>query len=107
MLGARQERSAARQDHMIYHTITSVKPIAVGRLSLVFAATPTKTDEIDLSAMLAQGGVFEPLRHPAHFSAVEIGPSGRTLLWRIGKDEVDLCADALWLMAHPDAIAAV
>lgn len=87
-------------------TITSVKPVAGGRLNLTFDATPNKVDEIDLSAMLDQGGVFESLRDPAHFAAVEIGPWGRTLLWRGGADEVDLCADALWLMAHPDQHAA-
>jgi hypothetical protein len=87
-------------------TITSIKPIPGGHLFLTFNTTPDKVDEIDLSAMLAQGGVFESLRDPSHFAAVEIGPRGRTLMWRVGADEVDLCADALWLMAHPDQHAA-
>jgi hypothetical protein len=87
-------------------TITSVKPGAAGRLFLTFNTTPDKVDEIDLSAMLAQGGVFETLRNPANFAVVEIGPRGRTLLWQVGANEVDLCADALWLMAHPDRHAA-
>jgi hypothetical protein len=47
--------------------------------------------------------VFEPLRDPKRFAAVEVGPRGRTLVWHVGEDVVDLCADALWLMAHPDA----
>jgi hypothetical protein len=83
----------------LLYTITWVKPVTGGRLNLTFNATPNKIDLVDLSAMLAQGGVFEPLRDPARFATVEIGPRGRTLLWRVGEDVVDLCADALWLMA--------
>jgi hypothetical protein len=31
-----------------------------------------------------------------------VGPRGRTLEWRVGEDVIDLCADALRLMAHPE-----
>jgi hypothetical protein len=81
------------------HTITSAKRIEDGKFDLGihfddgFAA-------IDLSAMLAQGGVFAPLRDPARFATVEVEPGGRAIFWRVGDDVVDLCADALWLMAH-------
>jgi hypothetical protein len=90
----------------LLYAITWVKPVTGGQLNLTFNATPDKIDLVDLSGMLAQGGVFEPLRDPARFATVEIGPRGRTLLWRVGEDVVDLCADALWLMAHPDGRAA-
>jgi len=87
------------------HTIASVKPAAAaGRLNLTFDYISNTVVEVDLSAMLAQGGVFEPLRDPARFASVKIGPRGRTLIWKLGggaDDVVDLCADALWLMAHP------
>ena len=89
----------------LLHTIASVKPAGGNRLNLTFKLPP-QTVEVDLSAILAQGGVFEPLRDPARFASVEIGPGGRTLLWRIGEDVVDLCADALWLMAHPEDLSA-
>jgi hypothetical protein len=39
------------------------------------------------------------------FAQAQVGPRGRTLIWRLGKNEddvVDLCADALWRMAHPE-----
>jgi Protein of unknown function (DUF2442) len=76
-----------------------------GRLLLRFddddRAEPT--DLVDLAAMLAQGGVFEPLRDPNLFMAVEIGPRGRSVVWHVGENVVDLCADSLWLMAHPNA----
>jgi hypothetical protein len=98
---------------MKLHTITELKPFGTGdwRLYLRFDDDdrPEFHDVVDLSSMLAQGGVFEPLRDPKIFRSVEIGPRGRTLIWRVGKCEdevVDLCADALWLMAHHDQIAA-
>jgi Protein of unknown function (DUF2442) len=84
---------------MKLHTIAGVKPLADGRLSLAFDEGDTV--DIDLSPMISQGGVFAPLRDPARFATVEIGPDDRTLVWRIGGDTVDLCADALWLMTHP------
>jgi hypothetical protein len=87
---------------MKLHTITFVKPLAAGRLNLGFDDGTIVL--VDLSLMLAQGGVFEPLRDPVRFASVEVGPRGRTLVWHVdGEDVVDLCADALWLMTHPHA----
>jgi hypothetical protein len=98
---------------MKLHTITDLKPFGSEdwRLYLRFDDDdrPEFHDVVDLSSMVAQGGVFEPLRDPKIFLSVEIGPRGRTLVWRVGKGEddvVDLCADALWLMAHPDESSA-
>jgi Protein of unknown function (DUF2442) len=88
---------------MKLHTITGVKPYGdAGRLLLRFDDDDRAelTNLVDLSSMLAQGGVFEPLRDPSRFMAVEIGPHGRTLVWHVGDDVIDLCADALWMMAH-------
>jgi hypothetical protein len=39
---------------------------------------------------------------PRSSRTVEVAPDGRTIFWRIGEEIVDLCADALWLMAHPE-----
>jgi hypothetical protein len=94
---------------MTMHTINAIKSFGgrEARLLLRFDDDdrPELTSAVDLSAMLAQGGVFTPLRDPAVFERVQIGSRGRTLLWRVGEGEddvVDLCADALWLMAHPE-----
>lgn len=94
---------------MTMHTINAIKPVGGGeaRIMLRFDDDdrPELTSVVDLSAMLAQGGVFTPLREPAVFGRVQIGSRGRTLFWKVGKGEddvVDLCADALWLMAHPE-----
>jgi hypothetical protein len=62
---------------MKLHTITGVKPYDdAGRLLLRFDDDDRAelTTLVDLSSMLAQGGVFEPLRDPSRFMAVEIGP---------------------------------
>jgi hypothetical protein len=92
---------------MKLHTIKWVKPLPQhpGRLQVCFGDDTAAV--IDLSPILAQGGVFEPLSGPLQerrerFAAVEVGPRGRTLEWRVGEDIIDLCADALWLMAHPE-----
>ncbi len=39
-------------------------------------------------------GVFEAWNDPDYFTKVEISERGRSLVW---PDEVDLCADSLWL----------
>jgi hypothetical protein len=92
---------------MKLHTIKWVKavPQHPDRLQVCFEDDTAAV--IDFSPILAQGGVFEPLRGPlreqwARFAAVQVGPRGRTLEWRVGEDVIDLCADALWLMAHPE-----
>jgi hypothetical protein len=86
---------------MDLHTIRFVKPLASGQVQVFF--DDGSNPAIDLSPILAQGGVFEPLRDQQQFNMVEVGPHGRTILWRVDHDIVDLCADALWLMVHPAA----
>jgi hypothetical protein len=56
---------------------------------------------VDLTAVLAKGGVFAFLIDPAAFNAVAVGARGRTLVWQDPEgDEIDLCADAFgaWRM---------
>ena len=89
---------------MKLHTIAAVKTIEGSfQLYLEFEDDDDGVALVDLSPILAQGGVFEPLRDLNRFQAVQVGPRGRTLVWRVGENVVDLCADAMWLMAHPDA----
>ena len=104
MLGPRASRSATRKDHVMrLHTLTWVKPLDPRRGTVQLFFDDGSNPVVDLSPLLAQGGVFEPLRDPHRFHAAEIGPHGRTLVWRLGEDDiVDLCADALWLMVHPE-----
>ena len=89
---------------MMLHTINFVEPLAGGHLNLGFDREDDRIEivEIDLSPLLAQGGSFAPLHDPRLFNTVEIGPHGRTIFWRVDDEIVDLCADALWLMVHPE-----
>ena len=84
------------------HTITMVKPLDEGQVQLGFDGDTTFWI-VDLSPMLAMGGVFEPLRDPFRFAAVEIADEGHTLVWHapsgIEDDDVDLSAEALYLSA--------
>jgi hypothetical protein len=75
-----------------------VTPLDVGRLELAFDDGVTET--VDLSAMLAIGGVFDPLREPGRWATVEITDHGHALVWHVpGGDDVDLSAAALYLTA--------
>src|SRR5438477_12945469 len=64
-------------------------------------------DALPISLILGQGGVFERLSGPlsenrARFAAVEVGPRGRTIFWRVGEDIVDLCARTRTRLNHTD-----
>jgi hypothetical protein len=103
----REMRSGQPKPHMI----SSLKFFGFGdaRLMLSFDDEPRGEfhNMVDLSPLLAQGGVLEPLRDPKIFERVQIGPGGRTLVWRVGEgkdDIVDLSADVLWPMKRPLAI---
>ena len=90
---------------MILRTIQSAEPLPAGRLRLVWGDGTESV--VDLTPVLAKGGVFAFLTDPAAFNAVTLGERGRTLLWRDPEgDEIDLCADALWRLAHEGAIEA-
>ena len=52
---------------------------------------------VDFSEYIRPGTVTGALADPAVFSAVRVGPRGRSLEW---PGEVDFCADALRLRAH-------
>jgi hypothetical protein len=85
-------------------TITRVTPLEVGRLELAFDDGVIAT--VDLGAMLAIGGVFEPLRDPARWITVEIAEQGHALIWHVpGGDDVDLSANALYLTATGSAFS--
>jgi hypothetical protein len=85
--------------------IQSVEPLAASRIRLVWGDGARSV--VDLSPVLAKGGVFAFLTDPAAFNAVAVGPRGRTLIWHDPEgDEIDLCADALWRLAHEGATEA-
>jgi Protein of unknown function (DUF2442) len=60
---------------------------------------------VDLAETFAVGGVLGALYDGKQFAQVQVADDGRSIFWRTGPgvdDIVDLCADALWLMAHPE-----
>jgi hypothetical protein len=86
-------------------SIVAVEPLPHIRLRITWADQSESV--ISLRPLVAKGGVFEVLGDQARFEAVQIGERGRTLLWHDDSgDEIDLCADALWQMAHGEVTAA-
>jgi Protein of unknown function (DUF2442) len=49
-------------------------------------------------------GVFAPLRDPAEFAKVHLRPDLGTIAW---SDDVDLCPDVLYALAHGIALPGV
>lgn len=99
-------RAEAGEDRGLrLRTVQSAEPLQASRIRLVW--DDGRESVVDLSPVLAKGGVFGYLVDPTAFNAVEIGARGRTLVWRDPEgDEIDLCADALWRLAHNGAIDA-
>jgi len=90
---------------MMLRTLQSAQPLPESRIKLVWGDGAESV--VDLAPLLAKGGVLAFLREPAAFKAVAVGPRGRTLVWRDAEgDEIDLCADALWRLAHQGEIEA-
>ncbi len=90
---------------MKLRTIQTAEPLPASRIRLVW--DDNSDSVVDLAPVLAKGGVFTFLTDPAAFNAVAIGARGRTLVWRDPEgDEVDLCADALWRLAHAGDVEA-
>ena len=90
---------------MMLRTIRIAEPLPESRIRLVWGDGSESVS--DLAPVLAKGGVFAFLREPAAFNTVAVGARGRTLVWRDPEgDEIDLCADALWRLAHEGEIEA-
>jgi hypothetical protein len=66
------------------------------RLRITFA-NESRAQELDVSGLVAKGGVFAPLHNAALFDQVSVGEGGRWLQW---PGDVELCADALWMASH-------
>ncbi len=90
---------------MKLRTIRAAEPLPERRVKLVWGDGAKSV--VDLGPVLAKGGVFAFMTDPAAFGAVGVGERGRTLVWRDPDgDEIDLCADALWRLAHGGAAEA-
>lgn len=52
---------------------------------------------VDLSYLLAHGGVFEPLRDPDFFRQLRADPEGGTIVW---PNEADIAPETLYARAR-------
>ena len=59
-----------------------------------------KTDQVDLSALMADLAGLEPLDNAPTFAAVQVGEDGWSLLWPSG---IEIGTDTLWRMAREQA----
>ena len=80
--------------------IIAVQPLEGYGLLLTFEGGEQR--EIDISALVALDGVFEPLRDPAYFRQVTVNSDVGTIVWPNG---ADLCPDVLHERSQPAAQA--
>jgi hypothetical protein len=73
------------------HVIQCVEPAEGHLLHLTFS--DGRKGVVDLSDLIATGGVFAALEDGDTFASVRVAESGRWIEWPNG---VDLCADALY-----------
>ncbi len=52
--------------------------------------------EVDLAYLLDYGGVFEALRDPIYFRALQADPEAGTIVW---PDDVDIAPETLYALA--------
>lgn len=78
-------------------SVTEVEPLEGLRIRATFSDGAVK--EIDLSDLMARGGVFAPIReHREVFEKVHVNPETRTVEW---PDEVDLDPEVLYGLFEP------
>jgi len=77
--------------------VTDVEPLEGLRICATFSDGAVK--EIDLSDLMARGGVFAPIReHREVFEKVRVNPETQTVEW---PEEVDLDPEVLYGLFEP------
>lgn len=77
--------------------VTDVEPLEGLRIRATFSDGAIK--EIDLSELMARGGVFAPIReHREVFEKVRVNPETQTVEW---PEEVDLDPEVLYGLFEP------
>ena len=84
----------ARPDYFVTH----VEVLDDHRLRLSFE--DGTTGEVDLSDLLARGGVFAQLRDVAYFRQVRVDPDGGTITW---PNDTDVAPETLYARASAGA----
>ena len=78
--------------------VTHIDVIDTQRLLLTFE--DGTTGDVDLSDVIARGGVFEPLREPSYFRQVRVDPDGGTIIW---PNDADIAPETLYTRASEGA----
>jgi hypothetical protein len=63
--------------------------------------------EYDLSEMIADGLIFEPLRDPSYFAQVAVAPYGQSFGWNLQDEghEIDFCPDTTRIQIEDQKVA--
>jgi hypothetical protein len=84
-----------------HYFVTAVQVLDGHRLRLTFQ--DRTSGEVDLSDVIARGGVFASLSDPAYFSLARVDAEGGTVVW---PNEVDIAPETLYARAHEGTAAA-
>ena len=79
------------QDELAFPALMEVTPLPECRLHLRY--DDGSSGEVSLRVQIERGGVLDQLRDPDVFATVSVGPANQ-VQW---SDEIELCADALYL----------
>lgn len=85
-------------DKIKWHRISKAIPSSDRIVILEFSDKTVYN--FDLKPLIKKGNVFENLIDDTNFYKVKIGEGGRSLEF---PNEIDFCADSIWLKAHPEA----
>ena len=80
----------------MYKDVVAVECLEDWRLLLTFEGGERRV--VDIAALVAFDGVFEPLRDPAYFRQVRVVPDVGTIVWPNG---ADFCPDVLHEQSRP------
>lgn len=83
----------------VVHRINSVQAVAEG-YALILTWEDGTTWVKDMRPLIETRSLFAPLIKKDFFATVQIIDGGRAIAWA---DEIDYCADALWLEANQDS----
>lgn len=75
--------------------IEKVEPLPDMGLQLTYRHGPVI--RLEFRSVAARGGMFARLADPDYFAQVQVACGGRAICW---PDELDFCADALWLRSQ-------
>lgn len=79
---------------MTLYRIASVEAVRYPVLRVTF--DDGLSGEYDLTHLIGQGPIFEPLKHEAYFRTVAVAPYGRSFGWNLDDEgnEIDFCPDS-------------